>query len=265
MYLTYEFMSNCFRFLFLFCLTAIASGIISTNIEDTPDVRLSADGSKTDSEHVRSGYQFQRLPTEIITRLPTRDSVIALTFDACESVTPSYIDTSVLQYIIRSELPATLFISGRFAERNKQTIAEISALPFIEIENHSYDHVLHMERLPLTQVFTDVERARKTLDGLSPAETRFFRFPGGHYDTHSLLAVSQMKYQVVHWSYPSGDADPAIPEKRIIEWNVSQARPGSILIFHINGRGYKTRRTLPVIVDELKKRGYRFALLKDYL
>lgn len=258
-------MSNTFRFLYILCLTSIATGIIIINPADNPPDRQSADTLKTDSNRIRYGYPFQQLPAEIITRLPTHDSVIALTFDACESVTPSYFDTAVLHYIIRNELPATLFISGRFAARNKQTLAEISELPFIEIENHSYDHILHMERLSLPDFFSDVERARDSLQAVTGSETRFFRFPGGNYDERSLLAVNQMMYRVVHWTYPSGDADAAITEKRIIEWNVSQAVPGAILIFHINRRGYRTKHTLPVIVRELKKSGYRFALLKDNL
>ncbi len=210
-------------------------------------------------------FPFRMHSPEIITRLPTHDSVIALTFDACESVTPSYFDTAVLHYIIRNELPATLFISGKFARRNEPLLNGLSELPFIEIENHSHDHAQHMERLTLPDVFADVERARGILDTIAPVKTRFFRFPGGNHDRRSLLAVNQMMYSIVHWTFPSGDADPLIPGERIIEWNVSQARPGAIMIFHVNGRGYKTRNTLPVIVEELRNRGYRFALLRDYL
>jgi peptidoglycan/xylan/chitin deacetylase (PgdA/CDA1 family) len=44
---------------------------------------------------------------------------------------------------------------------------------------------------------------------------------------------------------------------------VSKATPGSILIFHINGRGYHTGEALPRIVHELKGKGYRFISLEE--
>ena len=46
---------------------------------------------------------------------------------------------------------------------------------------------------------------------------------------------------------------------------LSETRPGSILIFHINGRGWSTGEALPHIVEELKRRGYRFTTLQQAL
>lgn len=250
----------------LFLMAALTAAlIIIVSIPDTIDSEIVITYESIFTEKQENCFPFNGFIPEIITELPTHDSVIALTFDACESVTPAYFDTALLNYIILNRLPSTLFIGGQFAERNHQQIRALSEKPFIEIENHSYSHVQHMERLPLTEVFQDVEKTREKLDSLSPSRTRFFRFPGGNFDLKSLMAVNQMMYRTVHWTFPSGDADSNIPEQRIIDWNVSKARPGSILIFHINGRGYRTKHTLPVIVNELKKRGYRFVLLRDYL
>jgi peptidoglycan/xylan/chitin deacetylase (PgdA/CDA1 family) len=46
---------------------------------------------------------------------------------------------------------------------------------------------------------------------------------------------------------------------------LAKTRPGSILIFHINGRGWSTAAALPDIVTELRRRGYRFTTLADAL
>ena len=42
-------------------------------------------------------------------------------------------------------------------------------------------------------------------------------------------------------------------------------KPGNILIFHINGRGWSTGEALPSIVGQLRRRGYRFTRLDALL
>lgn len=51
----------------------------------------------------------------------------------------------------------------------------------------------------------------------------------------------------------------------LIENTLNKIKPGAILIFHINGRGWKTKEALPVIVNRLKQSGYRFVLLREIL
>ena len=46
---------------------------------------------------------------------------------------------------------------------------------------------------------------------------------------------------------------------------VSHARAGSIIIFHINGRGWKTGEALPEILRGLRERGFRFVQLSELL
>jgi hypothetical protein len=51
----------------------------------------------------------------------------------------------------------------------------------------------------------------------------------------------------------------------LVDHVIRNTKPGSILIFHANGRGYKTGEALPEIVRILKQKGYRFVRLEDYL
>jgi len=46
---------------------------------------------------------------------------------------------------------------------------------------------------------------------------------------------------------------------------VGHARAGSIIIFHINGRGWKTHEALPIILRDLRDRGFRFVQLSDLI
>lgn len=202
---------------------------------------------------------------EIITQLPTADSVIALTFDACETKTPAYFDTALLMLILQKQLPATLFISGRFAERNRHILEKLAWIPFIEIENHSYAHALHMEKMDSLAFIADVTRNEDLLQSITGRKPRFFRFPAGNCDTTAIRYVSLLGYQTVHWSYASGDADATLSAKRLKKWISEKTNPGNILIFHINRRGYHTAEILPELIDTFRTKRMKWALLKDYL
>jgi peptidoglycan-N-acetylglucosamine deacetylase len=214
-------------------------------------------------------FVFMVLPAraqgEVITRLPTSEKVVALTFDACETKTASYFDRSILDYLLRERIPSTLFISGKFARRNRESLQELARFDFMEIENHSLSHFQHMEKLGVEQVRREVLENETLLEETTGTKPAFFRFPAGNTDASTLHEVESMGYRVVHWSFPSGDPDKSAGSSHLTRWVLERTRPGSILIFHINGRGYHTGEALPRIVEELRRRGYHFVRLKEAL
>ena len=46
---------------------------------------------------------------------------------------------------------------------------------------------------------------------------------------------------------------------------LANVQPGSIVLFHANGRGWNTDGTLPGIVDALKAQGYEFVTVSELL
>jgi peptidoglycan-N-acetylglucosamine deacetylase len=198
---------------------------------------------------------------EVIDKLKV--PAVALTFDACETKTPSHFDEKILSYLVQEKIPFTVFMTGRFAKRNSSRLQELARLPFVEIENHSFDHHLNMERLP----DDDVRREVKGLDDLMMTmigkRTKYFRFPGGNHDGRTLRIVEEMGYKVVHWSFPSGDPDRNVTPEKLTQWVTSKSRRGSVLVFHINGRGYSTGEALPMIIDSLRKKGLKFVKIDD--
>ena len=74
-----------------------------------------------------------------------------------------------------------------------------------------------------------------------------------------------MQLPTVTWDVVSGDPSARTTADGMIRNVVSKARPGSIVIFHINGRGHKTAEALPVIVRELRERGFRFVQVSELM
>lgn len=202
---------------------------------------------------------------EMITHLPGADKVVALTFDACESRRPAHLDRPIADYLISQKIPFTVFVSGRFARDNVAAVTELAALDFVEIENHSMNHDNHMDRMDDAAVTREVEEADRTLFQITGRHTHYFRFPAGVYSPQGLARVESLGYKVVHWSFASGDPARSVTPDHLKEWVLLKTRPASILIFHINGRGWSTGQALPEIVSTLRRRGYRFVTLDTAL
>jgi peptidoglycan/xylan/chitin deacetylase (PgdA/CDA1 family) len=120
-----------------------------------------------------------------------------------------------------------------------------------------------MERLTDTEVRHEVQQLESLLLEAIGRKTKYFRFPGGNCDQRTVAIVERMGYRVVHWAFPSGDPDRSFTPARLTAWVLSRARPGDVLIFHINGRGYSTSAALPGIVNALRDRGVTFVKLED--
>ncbi len=122
-----------------------------------------------------------------------------------------------------------------------------------------------MEKLTKEKVIYEVKKAEELILKLTGEKPFLFRFPGGNYDERTLKIVESLGYKVVHWTFPSGDPDPRLTPKKLTEWVLKNVKPGAILIFHANGRGYATPYALPKIIKALKGRGYSFGRIEDYL
>jgi peptidoglycan/xylan/chitin deacetylase (PgdA/CDA1 family) len=202
---------------------------------------------------------------DVITRLPTTENVVALTFDACEQGKPVAFDRAVLDYLLDQRIPFTVFVTGRFVQSNREDVKQLAKLDFVDIENHSFSHPNHMERLSLAKVRDQVIHAHATIEAATRRKPQFFRFPAGNYSTADLELVESLGYEVVHWTWATGDPSPLESRDGLVRRARTLTEAGNILIFHINGRGVHTAEALPIIVDDLRKRGFRFAKLSEYL
>ena len=63
------------------------------------------------------------------------------------------------------------------------------------------------------------------------------RPPAGAWNANVVRAARKQNLPVVLWDVVSGDAGGHIPAARMVEVVLAETKPGSILIFHINGRG----------------------------
>ena len=205
------------------------------------------------------------VPLDIVTRLPTREKVVVLTFDACQAFERMTLDRAITDVLVSRAVPFTIFVGGRFARDNAVALWELATHPFVDLENHSWSHPRDLRTLDDDRVRSEVTRAAAMVRATTGRKTRFFRFPGGNADERTVGLVRGLGYTVVHWRWPEGDPDPKIDATQLIEQTLSRTRAGDILIFHVNGRGWHTAEALPRILDGLAARGFRIVSLPEYL
>ncbi len=70
---------------------------------------------------------------------------------------------------------------------------------------------------------------------------------------------------VVTFDLASGDPDPKLNRQRLTRWVLREIRPGSIVVFHANGRGWHTAEALPDILAGLQKKGLEPVTLEELL
>lgn len=196
-----------------------------------------------------------------IHRLPTRDRAVALTFDDGPNpeATPLVLDA-----LAERGVKATFFILGRHAERWPDLVARVAADGHA-VGNHGYFHrKLHL-RSP-AYVRRDLELGTETIVNAGAPRPRLFRAPHGFRSPWVTYIARTLGQRTVGWSLGVWDSDrPGVEE--IARRTVDGAAPGSILLLH-DGDGYdpagdrmQTAQAVPLLVDELLGRGYRFALL----
>jgi peptidoglycan/xylan/chitin deacetylase (PgdA/CDA1 family) len=199
-----------------------------------------------------------------IRHVDTREPAVAITFDACATRTHGYgFDRAIYDILKRERVPATIFVSGRWIDFHPAEMAELAADPLVQFGDHSWDHP-HMNRLPPPRMGQQLDQTEAALSRYGKRSVAF-RPPFGDWNPRLIEIARSRQLPTVTWDVVSGDPSARTTAAGMIRNVTRGARPGSIIIFHINGRGRKTAQALPTILRELRGRGLRFVSLGDLL
>lgn len=201
---------------------------------------------------------------QVVKHGPRRKKRIALTFDACSTQGPSQFDERVIRTLIAMQVPATLFLGGKWMEEHPDETQELARYPQFELANHTYLHP-HLPRESDARVREELARTQDMLYTLTGRRATLFRAPYGELDARVVSLGAEAGMIAVQYDLASGDPDPRISSKRLIEYVRDQSRNGSIVVMHMNGRGWKTAEALPRIVLGLRKKGYKLVTVSELL
>ena len=200
-----------------------------------------------------------------IAGVTTSEPVVALTFDACATRKQANgFDRKIFDILAKEQIPATFYLTGRWVEKHPSAAKVIAAAPWIELGNHTYTH----PRLTLTRkerIQQQIRRTNKIIEKKLGRPALSLRPPAGAFNATVVRLASQEHLPVVLWSIVSGDAGGHVPAARMDRAVLDQAKPGSIIIFHINKRAPYTKKALPDIIAGLRDKGFRFVTVSQLL
>jgi peptidoglycan/xylan/chitin deacetylase (PgdA/CDA1 family) len=200
----------------------------------------------------------------IIEHGPRNSHKIALTFDACPTGLPDEYDEKVIDTLIKEKVPATLFMSGRWVEKNPDRAKFLAAQPQFEIAAHSYFHP-HMTEKPNDRDLREFKRTQEIIKTVTGKVPRYFRPPYGEVDERVAKLACDTGLTTIQYDVASGDPDPKLSPDKITQGVLRDAKNGSIIVFHMNHKGVHTAEILPAVIRGLRKMGFVLVTVGELL
>jgi RHS repeat-associated protein len=184
----------------------------------------------------------------------------------------------ILDELKRRQIKATFFVLGQGVDAYPATITRM-AMEGHTISSHSYKHpyLTTLTDGEIQAQITLTEDAVKNVLGFLPPGFRYFRPPYGDHDTRTDQIIRDMGYEIILWDEDSADYTYAKDYIDIVVSGDKAAKDAMVdnfaknVITLIENSDVKNPKVLfhsihlitvhglPIILDALEEKGYRFA------
>lgn len=188
--------------------------------------------------------------SQVIKSGPSSCPGIALTFDLCPVRKGSGFDQALVDYLVAHHIPATFFMSGKWITAHEEQVDRLLEIGFFEVGTHGDIHA----HLPMQNAAEQEQEIRGPVTLLQEHyahEAVLFRPPYGEYNQTTVDVVKALGLRFIQWNIESGDPDPALSTEQILARVSKRAKPGSIVVFHANGKGRQTRSVIERLTLEV--------------
>lgn len=192
---------------------------------------------------------------------------VVLTFDdgPDETFTPK-----VLEILKKEKISATFFVTGMKVENNIPLLERIFAEGH-EIGNHTFTHP-NLLKVSDKRAEIELRATKRLIECILGYSTKLYR-PPFSTDKYSKEWVEIRKatfgeesYYRIESTIDTRDWEKGSTANQILERLLDDLDEGSIILLH-DGGGDRTEtlKALPMIIKELKKRGYSFTSLSNFM
>jgi len=185
---------------------------------------------------------------------------IALTFD--DGPNPYY-TPQILKVLQQYGVKATFFCIGRLVAAFPALVQQEYAAGDV-IGNHSWSHP-DLALFPAAYVRSQVVKTSDAIHAAIGVRPRFFRPPYEEMSVEELTQVYHLGLTSVLWN--DEGRDWAIPGVSVLIQRVlSLARDGAIILLHDGGGDRsQTVAALPIIIKELRQRGFQLVTIQQLM
>jgi peptidoglycan/xylan/chitin deacetylase (PgdA/CDA1 family) len=201
---------------------------------------------------------------DVVVHGPRGGRRVALTFDACPTRHVPGFSAEIVDRLQADGVPATFFVSGRWAERHPRELEQLAAAPLFEVALHGYRHH-HLREGAVAAAEAEIEDGRQALQRLGQTPQPFFRPPYGDHPKVLADAARRAGVTAVLWDVAPGDPDPHETAADLERDVLGRVQAGSIVVLHVNGRGVATAAALPAVIAGIRRRGLQFVKVSELL
>ena len=220
------------------------------------------------------GSSAQAMPVEVHNRIATpintnkiADKKVALTLDACSGK----FDAELLDFLIRKRIPATIFLTKKWLDKNPQGVAIIKAnLDLFDVEDHGEKHIPAIigpgrkvygltgepDIAGLQREVTEGAKAITSTMGTTP---QWYRGASAKYDPQAMDEIKRMGYKIAGFSL-NADQGATLRKQAIIN-QFKRLQAGDVIIAHMNKPASDSAEGLAVALAETLKQGFVFVRL----
>jgi peptidoglycan/xylan/chitin deacetylase (PgdA/CDA1 family) len=236
-------------------------------------------GGSPSSPQDRARASANEKPVEIHNRIRERESAgtpnspklptqqVALTLDACSGS----FDQDLMDFLVRNRIPATLFATKRWLDRNAAAVKQINAHPdLFVVEDHGENHipavigsgrkVYGIAGMPdLAHLRREVTEGAKAVTAATGVAPHWYRGATAVYDPAAADEIRRLGYKIAGFSV-NADAGATLSRRAVAE-RLRQVKGGDVIIAHINKPASDTAEGMAVGLLELLRRGFVFVRL----
>jgi peptidoglycan/xylan/chitin deacetylase (PgdA/CDA1 family) len=203
--------------------------------------------------NVNSGFFMQ-----VICKVTTEEKVVALTFDDGPQLqyTPE-----ILDILKEHDVPAAFFCIGKNIADNGALLQRIDQEGHIA-GNHSYSHHFWFDMFSARKMLAELQLTDDTIEKAIGKRPRLFRPPYGVTNPNLKKATKKGEYVSIGWNIRS--LDTVVKESNELLQRITPfIKPGAVILLHDSMA--VTVQTLPVLIDHIRKQGYRIERIDKLL
>ena len=218
-----------------------------------------------------SGETYDVLPSSyVIERYGQRKGLVALTFDDGPDGrwTPK-----ILDILKAKHAPATFFVIGQNMQKRPDLVQREVAEGH-NVGGHSWTHP-NIAETPLPQVQVELNATQRLFEVLTGRSMRLFRppffgdaEPSTPHEVAPLVIAQTLGYMTVGLRIDPDDWQKPTPQQ-IVDRTLDRLdnpgnRPGQVVLLHdAGGDRSRTVQALPVLIDQIRARGYRLVTIGE--
>jgi len=191
----------------------------------------------------------------VLSRLPTRESIVWLTIDDG----PSDDTLAILDLLDAQTAKATFFVVGERAQARPQLVHEILRRGH-ELGNHSMRHPsAWFWALGPRAMAAEIDDAQRVLHAISGQSPRWFRAVVGFANPFVSAPLKRLGLTRVAWSARGFDAVVSDP-RQVVAAILGRLHPGAIVLMHEGAAHGRNVETLALLLRGIDAAGFRCVL-----